>query len=182
MSLKTDKMLLVLISIVLGGAIGSLLRIEERLENWSKKLEERFGEANQFANSFVTGVLVFCVGPMAVLGGIDSGLRDNHDILFTKSMLDGLTSIIFSSTLGIGVLFSAIPVFLYQGLIAIFASYITHFFSQATLNLIILQLTAVGGVLILAIGCNLIRITTIKVANLLPALPIAVLIAPFIHY
>ncbi|MBH8591155.1 DUF554 domain-containing protein [Paenactinomyces guangxiensis] len=182
MALETDQILLVLLSIVLGGVIGSLLKIEERLEYWSKMLEQKFGGESQFANSFVAGMLVFCVGPMAILGGLDSGLRNHHDILFTKSILDGFIAAIFSSTLGIGVIFSAIPVFLYQGLIALSASWITQFFSQAALDQMIQQITAVGGILIIAIGCNLLRITSIPVANLLPALLLAAIGAPFIQY
>jgi uncharacterized membrane protein YqgA involved in biofilm formation len=182
MALKTDRLFLVLVAIVLGAVIGSWLRIEERLEIWSKEIESRFGEKNEFATSFVTGVLVFCVGPMAILGSLDSGLRNQHDILFTKALLDGFTAMIFSSTLGVGVLFSAIPVFLYQGLMTICSSWITQFISQSQLDLIILQMTSVGGILIIAIGCNLLKITSIRVANLLPALPIVIIATPFISY
>lgn len=181
MALESNSLFLVLLSIVIGGVIGTLLKIEERLEKWSQRLEQRFGEKNQFANSFVTGVLVFCVGPMAILGGLDSGVRGQHDILFTKSLLDGVTAIIFSSTLGIGVLFSAIPVLLYQGLITFSATWITQLLSQSVLDLMIQQLTATGGVLILAIGSNLLGVTKIKVANLLPALLVVILGAPYIQ-
>ncbi|TCS95494.1 DUF554 domain-containing protein [Hazenella coriacea] len=181
MALKSNNLFLVLLSIVLGGVVGTLLQMEEHLEKWSQRLERKFGHNNQFASSFVTGVLVFCVGPMAILGGLDSGLRGQHDILFTKSLLDGVTATIFSSALGIGVLFSAIPVFLYQGLITILATWITQFIDQAMLDLVIQQMTATGGVLILAIGCNLLGITKIKVANLLPALPLVVIGAPYIQ-
>jgi len=110
---------------------------------------------------------------MAILGAIDSGLRNNHDILYTKAMLDGISAIIFASTLGIGVVFSSIPVFIYQGIIALSASFIYLFVSNTELNVIITEVTAVGGVLIIGIGINILGIIKINVANLLPSIIIA---------
>lgn len=102
---------------------------------------------------------------MAILGGLSSGLEGNHQILFTKSMLDGFTCIIFTSTLGIGVLFSAIPVFLYEGLISIGASWITQGIEPKLLETIIQQLTAVGGLLVIAIGMNIVNYIAIEMAS-----------------
>jgi uncharacterized protein len=170
MALKTEKLLSVLISMALGGAIGSGLRLEDRLNRWSENLEQKMGGRGNLSTGFVTGALVFCVGPMAILGSLDSGLRHDHDILVTKAMLDGFASIVFSSTLGWGVLLSAVPVFLYQGAMTLSASWITQWISGGMLNVVIQQVTATGGLLILAIGTNLLEMTKIRVADFLPAL------------
>lgn len=182
MAFKTDKLFLVLISLVIGGAIGSILQIQDRLEGWSQKLEKHLGEGNQLASSFMTAVLVFCVGPMAILGGLDSGLRGSHNIYFTKSLLDGITAMIFSTTLGVGVLFSFIPVFLYEAFITVGSSWIVQFIPDQLLQLMITQMTAVGGIMIVAIGLNLLNILKIKVADFLPALFIVLILAPYIEY
>ncbi len=113
---------------------------------------------------------------MAVLGSIDSGLRADHSLLYTKAMLDGLSAIIFASTMGFGVLLSAIPVMLYQGMIALLATYIAAFVPDVLLEQFILEMTAVGGVMVVAIGLNILGLTTIRVANLLPALPVLALV------
>lgn len=113
---------------------------------------------------------------MAILGSIDSGLRHNHDILYTKSMLDGISAVILSSTLGIGVTLSAVPVFLYQGTIALTSTLFTLFISEADLSAVITEVTAVGGVLIIGIGLNILHIKNINVANLLPSIVIAAVI------
>jgi uncharacterized membrane protein YqgA involved in biofilm formation len=122
--------------------------------------------------------LVYCIGAMAIIGSIDSGLRHDHGILYTKSMLDGFSAIIFASTLGIGVIFSAVPVLIYQGVIAVAATFITLMISDASLNAIIVEVTAVGGVLIIGIGINILQIKKINVANLLPSLLIAAISVP----
>jgi uncharacterized membrane protein YqgA involved in biofilm formation len=180
MALKTGNFLILIISLVLGGILGELLRVEYRLLQlgaWLEKLVIRGKQPNpnslNIAEGFVTTTLVYCIGAMAILGALDSGLRDNHNILYTKSMLDGISSIIFASTLGIGVIFSAVPVFLYQGTIALTATLITLFISTSDLNLIIAEVTAVGGVLIIGIGLNVLRIIKINVANLLPSILVA---------
>lgn len=134
------------------------------------------------ATGFVTATLVYCIGAMGVLGSLDSGLRNNHDILYTKSMLDGLSAIIFSSTLGIGVIFSAIPVFLYQGTIALLATQINSLVSPAMLEAILAEVTAVGGLMIIAIGINILELRKINVANMLPALVIAAVSVPLVEW
>jgi len=175
MALKTEQFIIVLASLVIGGILGEWLHIDKGLDNIGKWLESRFGQKGNknLATGFVTATLVYCIGAMTILGALDSGLRGNHDILYTKSILDGFTSIIFASTLGIGVIFSAIPVFLYQGLIALGATFITLFVSDQLLNAIIVEVTAVGGILIVGIGLNILEIKKINVANLLPSLFVA---------
>lgn len=115
---------------------------------------------------------------MAVVGALDSGMRGDHQVLYTKAMIDGFTAIILTSTLGIGVMFSWIPVFLYQGTIALFATQISAWIPQQVLDLFIVELTATGGIMILAIGLNIMELTKIKVANLLPGLIVVAIIVP----
>ncbi|MFD0676829.1 MULTISPECIES: DUF554 domain-containing protein [unclassified Paenibacillus] len=208
MALKSTDFLLVVASLVIGGIIGELLQVERGLERlggqlehgvkkvsglWQKRADTLLSSATTMGKSeekmrgriavgFVNTTLIYCVGAMAILGALDGGLRGQHDILYTKAMLDGFLSIIFASTLGVGVLFSAIPVFLYQGMIALAASGITELIEQTLLNEIITQLTAVGGVLIMGLGLNLLEIRKIHVANLLPSLLIAALGVPIVHW
>ncbi|SEC15412.1 DUF554 domain-containing protein [Paenibacillus sp. GP183] len=185
MALKSNNFLIVIISLVLGGILGEWLRIELRLQQLGKWLEKQVGKVSVktagqsgIAEGFVTATLVYCIGAMAIIGSIDSGLRHDHGILYTKSMLDGFSSIIFASTLGIGVIFSAVPVLLYQGAIAVAATFITLMISDASLNAIIVEVTAVGGILIIGIGINILLIKKINVANLLPSLLIAAISVP----
>lgn len=191
MTMGSSNFLIVIISLVLGGIIGEVLRIEYRLEqlgSWLERTVRRGRKGQEGANTisiaegFITATLVYCVGAMAILGSIDSGLRHNHDILYTKAMLDGISAIIFVSTLGIGVIFSSVPVLVYQGLIALLATLIPLFISDATLTTVIAEVTAVGGVLIIGIGINILQIKKINVANLLPALVIAALAIPLSNY
>jgi uncharacterized membrane protein YqgA involved in biofilm formation len=185
MAFKSANFLIVIISLVLGGIIGEGLKIESRLQQLGDWLEKvvRGGEKpktnkGSIAEGFVTATLVYCIGAMAILGSIDSGLRHNHDILYTKSMLDGISAVVFASTLGIGVIFSAVPVFLYQGLIALSATLITLLVSASDLTTAIANVTAVGGVLIIGIGLNILDIKRIHVANLLPSIFVAAVSVP----
>jgi uncharacterized membrane protein YqgA involved in biofilm formation len=118
---------------------------------------------------------------MAIVGALDSGLRHDHTVLFTKSLLDGISAIIFTSALGIGVIFSAVPVVIYQGLIALFATQIQTIVPEVLMNKIILDVTAVGGIMIIAIGLNILQVLTIRVANMLPSLLFAVLFVVCVH-
>ena len=177
MGLKSDNFLFVIISLVIGGVIGEILKLDLMLEAAGQRLERAVKKItpnnkqkkNNIAEGFVTATLVFCVGVMAILGSIESGLKGDHTILYTKSMLDGISSIVFASTLGIGVIFSAVPLLLYQGSIALGAKFITSFMSASELNAVITGIGAVGGILIVGIGINLLRIKKINVVNLLPS-------------
>ncbi|MED4583499.1 DUF554 domain-containing protein [Brevibacillus choshinensis] len=184
MSLGTENFLLMIVSIVLGAIVGELIGIEKGLNRLGQWLERKLGGNKQgsVATGFVTATLVYCIGAMGVLGAMDSGLRDNHDILYTKALIDGFSAIIFSSTLGIGVLFSAVPVFVYQGLIALLSTQIYNVVSQTTLDAMLVELTAVGGLMIIAIGINILEIRKINVANMLPALVIAALGVPMVGW
>mgnify|MGYP001245870571 CR=1 FL=1 len=162
--LKSENIILVIISIVLGSIIGEAIGIERKLDNLGNKLENKFGkEDSNFSKGFVTASLVFCVGAMAIVGSLESGLMNNNNTLFAKSILDGISSIIFASTLGIGVAFSSIAVLIYQGGITLLATYLKDLLTPE----VILEMSAVGGILIMAIGINILEIKKIKVGNML---------------
>jgi uncharacterized protein len=166
-ALVADTLLVVIVSLALGSVIGELLRIEDRLEGLGRRLEKRFSNRqDSVARGFVTTSLVFCVGSMAIVGALESGLTGNHQTLFAKSTLDGIASIIFASTMGIGVLFSAIPVFLFQGFITLTASFIKPLLVPS----VIAEMSSTGGLLITAIGLNLLGLIRIRVGNMLPAI------------
>jgi uncharacterized protein len=166
-ALKTDDILVIIISLATGSVIGELLCIEdwlERLGKWLGRLVSRDNEG--LAKGFVTASLIFCVGAMAIVGSLESGLSGNHQTLFAKSLLDGIGSILFASTLGMGVLFSAVSVFIYQGAITLAASILKQFLIPG----VVVQMSAVGGLLILGIGINLLEIKKLKIGNMLPAI------------
>lgn len=169
-ALSSDSLMVVIFSVIIGAMIGEFLKIEQRLEDlgtfFERKISRKTSDSGSFSRGFVTASLVFCVGSMAIVGALESGLTSNHQTLFAKSILDGVTSIIFASSMGIGVMFSSIPVFLYQGLITITAVFMKSFLVPETIS----QMTSVGGLLILAIGMNLLGITKIRIGNLLPGM------------
>ena len=163
----TEDLLLVIVCMAIGGLFGAALQIEDRLEALGGWLEHRLaGAGDGFAKGFVTASLVYCVGSMAIVGALESGLNANHQILLAKSALDGISSVVFASTLGVGVAFSALPVFLYQGAITMAAVLVKPLLVPAVVS----QMTAVGGLLITAIGINLLVIQHIRVGNMLPAI------------
>lgn len=166
-ALKTDDIMTVILSLAVGSTLGELLRIEERLEGLGRRLGRLVSSQNEgIAGGFVMASLIFCVGAMAIVGSLESGLSGNHQTLFAKSLLDGIGAILFASTLGIGVLFSALPVFLYQGSITLAATALKPLLTNA----VVLQMSAVGGLLIAAIGFSLLDIKKLKVGNMLPAI------------
>ena len=173
MALKTENTLVVIASLVSGGILGELIDIEYQLEKFGRWLELKFsknGQSTGFTNAFVTASLIYCVGAMAIMGALESGLRGNHTILYAKSMLDGITAIVFASSMGIGVLVSAIPVLIYQGLLTISAELLQVVLSPQ----VITEMGATGGLLIVGIGINILEIKQIKVGNLLPGLFMAI--------
>lgn len=173
MAQKTQNPLIVIGSLVLGGLMGEWVDIEGRLYRLAQRLERTYvrGES-RLAQAFVTTSLIYCVGAMAITGSLESGMTGNHATLFAKAMLDGVSAIVFASTLGIGVAFSSIPVFLYQGTITMLASWISPWIAGA-----VTEMTATGGILIVAIGMNILEIKKIRVGNLLPSVVFAVILA-----
>lgn len=174
MVLKWENALLVIIAIVLGGVLGELLNVEGWLETLGKRVQASLGKRikGDLSKGFIYATLVYCVGPMAILGALQSGLTGSHSILLAKASIDGLTAIAFASTLGVGVVFSAVTVFIYQGLLTLGALYIADIVEMAGP-----QLEATGGLLIMGLGIKILGIKQIRVANLLPALPVVVVLA-----
>lgn len=183
MGLKGENFLFVIISLVAGGVLGEVLKLDLKLKSlgrWLEKAVRKDKDAEDgkgsIAEGFITATLVYCIGAMAILGAIDSGLRQDHTVLYTKSLLDGVSAILFASTLGIGVAFSAVSVLIYQGGIALSATLLTSVLSTPDLNAIIAEVTAVGGVLIAGIGISILEIRKINVVNLLPSVAVVALL------
>ncbi len=171
---QCNDFILIIISLAIGSLIGGILGIEYRLESTGMWLEKRISQkSGGFATGFVTTTLLFCIGAMAIVGSLESGLTGNHDTLFAKATIDGIMAVIFSSTMGIGVLFSSVSVLIYQGSITLAAVYIKPFLTPEVIS----QISAVGGLLIVALGMNMLRENKIKVGNMLPAVFI-----PLIYY
>lgn len=183
MGMKGEKFILVIASLAFGGMVGEWLDLEGRLNNVGYWLERKVGEGHgDVAKAFVTATLVFIVGALAIVGALDSGLRHDHTVLYTKAMLDGFCSLLFTTTLGIGVVFSVFPVLIYEGGIALFATQINHWVPHELLHFFIKEMTATGGIMILAIGLNLLQLTKIRTANLLPSLVIIALLSGVFYY
>ncbi|NLO97370.1 MAG: DUF554 domain-containing protein [Peptococcaceae bacterium] len=180
MAIKTGNMLVVIASLVLGAITGELIDIEEKLNRLGKHLETRLSRQRhgRFTKAFVTASLVYCVGAMAIVGALQDGLNGDHSILFAKSALDGITAVIFSASMGIGVIFAALPVLIYQGSISLFAGALQGILSDP----VVLEMGAVGGLLILGIGINMLKIKEIKVANLLPGIFIVIPVVIMFEY
>lgn len=173
----TRDMLCVIVCMVVGTVIGNAIDIEGRLESAGNALRARIrGSGNsRFTEGFVNASLLFCVGAMAITGSIEAGLNHNYEIIISKGVIDGVTAISFAATMGIGVAFSVIPLFLYQGAITLLAAWVGPYLPAP----VITEMTAVGGVLIVGISINMLALgrEKIKVGNMLPAmfLPIAYL-------
>ena len=165
--LKTESLVVVGLSLALGTVFGEWRNWEGKLENTGKRLKRLLGqEENLFVKGFVSATLVFCVGAMAILGALQDGLTHNYDILLVKSMLDGIMAMIFAASMGIGVLFSALPLLLYQGAISLGAGFLKPFLTDPVIN----NLTGLGGIIIAGIGLNTLGLARIRLANLLPGL------------
>ncbi|MFC7063064.1 DUF554 domain-containing protein [Halobacillus seohaensis] len=173
MGFETDNIVVVLLSLLSGAIIGEAVHLEERLEYIGRWIERKFAKPEQtstIAQGFITASLIFVIGAMSVIGALDGGLRNDHEILITKAVIDGFVALVLTSTLGVGVIFSVIPVVLYEGGIALLATQINRWVPQDMLDLFITEMTAAGGLLIVALALNLLKLTKIRVANLLPSL------------
>lgn len=177
-ALEGRDTLLIIVSIAIGAFLGEIIDFDKRLKSLGDFIESKVskkGSRVSISEGFVTSSLLFCVGAMAVVGALESGLKGDHTTLFAKSVLDGVSSIIFSSTLGIGVMLSAITVFVYQGTITICANILAGVLNEA----VITNMSAVGSILIIGLGLNVLGVTKIKVANLLPAVFIPIIFSAF---
>ncbi len=178
---KTQNMLIPLLSLVMGTIIGELLKIEEGLNSLGERIQRKLaiwnpnltGESQKFVTGFVSASLLFCIGPMAILGSIQDGISGDFQMLAIKSLLDGIGSIAFASTLGVGVMFSAVVILVYQGAISLLSGWIGQGFGDAA----VAEMTATGGVILVGIGIsNLLQIKKIRTGSFLPAIFLAVLI------
>ena len=177
-SLSGTNALIAILSIVVGAVIGSLLDIDRRLNSLGELAERKLSKDDgktSIAEGFVSASLLFCVGSMAIVGSIQSGLTGNHEMIYTKSMLDGISAIIFASTLGVGVFLSAAAVLVYQGIIVLCAQWVQPFLS----DYVVAEMTCVGGLLIIALALNMLGVTKLKTANYLPAVFIPILLGMF---
>lgn len=165
-ALRSENILLLIFSMVIGSLIGEAMNIEDKLDRFGKWIESRLGQGEgQVAKGFVVASLMYCVGAMAIVGALESGLTGNHETLYAKSLLDGVTAVIFASTLGIGVLFSAGSVLVYQGAITLAAGAL----AAVLVDSVIIEMSAIGGLLIMGIAMNILEFKRVPVGNMLPA-------------
>lgn len=176
-AIQTQNMTLVIISMVIGITLGEALDIEGKLYGIGDKLKNKFGgkdDSSTFAEGFLSASLLFCIGSMAIMGSMEAGINKDYSILISKSIIDGVTAISLAAALGIGVLFSIIIVFLYQGAFTVIATFAGNFMSEIMIN----EMSAVGGVLIIALAVNMLGIKKIRVGNMLPAVFVPLLYYP----
>lgn len=175
-ALEGKNMIITIISMAVGALIGELIDIDRWINKLGAFLQSKFNKGNRkenrIAEGFVTSSLLFCVGAMSIVGALQAGLSGNYDTIYAKTVLDGVSSIIFSASMGIGVMFSSITVLIYQGGITLCASYLSGILSQP----VIAEMTAVGSLMIMGLGLNLLEASNIKIANLLPGILIPVLL------
>lgn len=176
MALEMQEFLFAIGSLVIGSVVGELLGLEKRLEgfaNWVKlKMKS---DSDKFSDGLITAFLLYCMGSLTILGSIEEGISGNMDLLLMKSLMDGISSIALASALGIGVGFSVLPLLIYQGGLTLFASSLSEFFSEA----IVRELSAVGGVLLIGLGINILEIKKLRILNMIPALVIVVVLVYF---
>ena len=176
--LEGNNSLIAILSMVLGALIGELLDLDKRMRSlgdWVQKRTEHLvtnGGQASISEGFVTASLLFCVGAMAIVGTLQDGLTGDHSTLFAKSLLDGISSIVFGASLGLGVAFSAVAILLYQGSISLMASFLQPYLGDA----VIAEMTCVGSLLIVALSLNMLGLTKIKVMNLVPAIFLPILL------
>lgn len=174
MAVKTTNFLLMIVSIVTGSMVGELINIETRLDKLSEKIRKKTQVADdKFSEGFITSSLMFCMGSMAILGALEEGLGGTPHLFMAKSVLDGFCSLVLAASLGVGVIFSAIPLFIYQGGLTLFASSLQGSLTESIIN----ELTSVGGLLLIGLGIDILEIKKVKIMNMLPSLVIVVVLA-----
>lgn len=178
-ALKGQNTIIVIISIVIGAIIGECVDLDDKLNKLGSFIESKFKSKDKnisISDGLVTASLLFCVGAMAVVGSLQSGLAGNHEMLFTKSILDFVAAIIFASSLGVGVIFSSGFIFIYQGTITLLAQFISPYLGE----IVIAEMTCIGSLLIIALALNMMKVTKLKVMNYVPAIFLPVIIYLFI--
>ncbi len=183
MALKTTHILAFALALMFGGLLGTAFNIEGGIERFGERLKQRFARNSEgaFAAGFLNASVLFCSGAMAIVGSFRAGTEGDYSLLLTKSVLDGFVSIIFAGAMGIGVAFAALSVFVYQGVLTLLSVYIKPFVSE----LMLAELTAIGGALIIMIALGLLELKSFKTGNFLPALlviVVLVLVMPFLSF
>ncbi|HMM11994.1 MAG TPA: DUF554 domain-containing protein [Bacteroidales bacterium] len=174
MALRAQEWLLVVLSLILGALTGELLRMENFFEGLAGRIGKRTGAGgSRFNQGLLTAFLLFCMGSMTILGAVEEGISGERSLYYVKSLMDGISAIALASGLGIGVLFSVVPLFIYQAGLTLLAAW----FGASMPELMIDNLTATGGIILLGLGFNILQVTKISVLNLLPALIFAVVTA-----
>lgn len=173
---RIDGVILALLAIVLGGLLGEWWQVEQRLESLGNWLKHRFQGKGSFTEGFMAASLLFCVGPMTLIGSLNNGLTGDNTLLLLKAVMDGLASIALTSSFGIGVGFSALIVLVYQGGVSLAAGLLAQTIPDPATAPSVLLVTGVGGLMILGLGLNLLEVGRVRVASLLPALAIAPLL------
>ncbi|NDW09988.1 DUF554 domain-containing protein [Dysgonomonas sp. 520] len=181
MAIKTSNMILIVVSVVLGAIIGQAIDIDKYLRKFSDYLSnKKFGKTspgtttdNTFTEGFVTASILFCIGSMSILGAIEDGMGNPPNLLYTKSVIDLMSAIALASSFGICIIFSSIPVLIYQGGLTLFAAFIMRYMSDA----MIADMTSVGGILLIGLGISILKIKEIKVINMLPSVVIVVFLS-----
>lgn len=171
MAQSSANFLLILVSLLTGTLIGELINIELLIEKLNDNIKRKLNSANEnFSQGLLTAFLLYCVGSMTIVGAIEEGIQEKRTLLYTKSLMDGITSILLASNFGVGVLVSALPLLIFQSILTLGASYLEPLLSE----LLITEISALGGFLIIAIGLNILELKKIRVSNMLPALFIIV--------
>lgn len=173
MALKANELLIMVFSLVLGSLLGELLRLEERVENLSERLKKRLGSGDaNFSTGLLTAFMLFCMGAMTIVGSLEEGMGKEPTLLLTKSLMDGISSVALAAVMGIGVLFSVVPLLIYQGGLTLLAALFGDIIPQVVID----EITGIGGVLIIALGISILELKKIKVLNMLPAILIEILL------
>lgn len=173
MALKTSELLIMIFSLVIGALIGELMRLEERVERISEQLKKKLGSGDaNFSTGLLTAFMLFCMGAMTIVGSLEEGMGKEPTLLLTKSLMDGISSVALAAVMGIGVLFSVVPLLLYQGGLTLLAALFGDIIPQVVIN----EITGIGGVLIIALGISILEIKKIKVLNMLPAILVEILL------
>ncbi|MBU1012962.1 MAG: DUF554 domain-containing protein [Bacteroidetes bacterium] len=177
MALKMQQFVIGIGSLVLGSIIGELIGLEKYMNRFSEWVKSKVKLKNdKFSDGLITAFLLYCMGSLTILGAIEEGINGNSELLLMKSLMDGVSSVALASALGIGVGFSAIPLLIYQGGLTLLASSVGSFFTEPIIN----ELSAVGGVLLIGLGINILEIKKLRILNMIPSLMIVVILVYFL--
>jgi uncharacterized protein len=177
MALKMQHFMIGIVSLVLGSIIGELIGLEKYMNRFSAWIKRKVKIKNdKFSDGFVTAFLLYCMGSLTILAAIEEGIKSDLDLMLMKSLMDGVSSVALASALGIGVGFSAIPLLIYQGGLTLLAGSVASFFTDPIIN----ELSAVGGILLIGLGINILEIKKLRILNMIPALIIVVILTYYI--